>query len=145
MKKEEDTEDDDPIECVGVVAVSSAPTSKSSRHRKLWDNDVIMVHGEMTSLEHPGNAVYRKLINLNRGLYEKSKRLNDQLNISKSIVASIWQDNGRFLERDDGSLIITSLGNVKWGEISDGKAAELTLTALRYLGEKTGNQVNQQF
>ncbi|KAL7538720.1 hypothetical protein ACHAXR_008746, partial [Thalassiosira sp. AJA248-18] len=135
-KEEEETEDEDPIECIGVIPASTKEGNARARSRKLRNNDVLIVRDE-TTLEHPGNVAYRLLINLNKVVYASSSSLKDKLQISKSIVASIRRDNGRFLEREDEPGIITSLDTVKWKDVSDRKAAEITLKALRE-GEQSG-------
>ena len=136
IKKEEDT-DDEHIECVGVIPTSTNGSSPA-RSRKLRDQDVLFVHGEATlPLDHPGVAAYQKLIRLNRVLFANADGMKDKLQIAKSIVAQIRKDKGRFLERENGSGIITSLDTVKWKDVIDRKATEITLKAL---GDEEGQQ-----
>jgi len=98
-------------------------------------NDVICGRGG-AALRHPGNLAYRKLVNLNKGLYATCLKA-EKLRISKSIVSAIREVKGRFLEREDGK-ISTSLdekdenGNpVTWRDIGDRRAIEKTSQALR--------------
>jgi hypothetical protein len=85
------------------------------------DTDVLCGRGGAT-LRHPGNQTYRSLVQLNKGLYITVLKV-EKLKISKSIVAAIREQKGRFLEKD------TNTG--KWYDIGDKKATEKTSQALR--------------
>jgi len=74
------------------------------------------------ALRHPGNQTYRRLVHLNKGLYITCLKA-EKLKISRSIVAAIREQKGRFLERD------TNEGT--WFDIGDKKAIEKTSQALR--------------
>jgi len=128
VKKEEYETDEDTIVCIGVVPSRNIVPNKKLHLR---DGDVVCVHGETILDEHPGNAAYRRLVNLNKGLYAKAGTLAEKLKIAKSIVSTVAESNGRFLERENDSGIITSLQNVNWKRIGESKAAEVTLNALR--------------
>lgn len=84
-------------------------------------NDVLCGRGGGTNV-HPGNRRFRDLINANRRAYLKSRK-NDKPNISRSIVRTVREMNGRFLKKDD------ELG--LWFEIGDNGAREKTSQALR--------------
>jgi hypothetical protein len=85
------------------------------------DVDVLCGRGG-AALKHPGNQTYRRLVNLNKGLYITCLK-TEKLKISRSIVAAIREQKGRFLERD---------GNKgTWFDIGDKKAIEKTSQALR--------------
>ena len=84
-------------------------------------NDVLCGRGGGTNV-HPGNRRFRDLINANRRAYLKSRK-NDKPNISRSIVRTVREMNGRFLKKDD------KLG--LWFEIGDDGAREKTSQALR--------------
>eukprot|EP00581_Thalassiosira_minuscula_P019655 CAMPEP_0183726400 /NCGR_PEP_ID=MMETSP0737-20130205/23102_1 /TAXON_ID=385413 /ORGANISM="Thalassiosira miniscula, Strain CCMP1093" /LENGTH=279 /DNA_ID=CAMNT_0025957725 /DNA_START=39 /DNA_END=878 /DNA_ORIENTATION=- len=71
---------------------------------------------------HPGNAKYRSLVQLNKGLYAKCPRSN-KIKISKGIVAAVRELGGRFLELDNQSGT--------YHDIGDKKAYEKTSQALR--------------
>ena len=62
------------------------------------DTDVLCGRGG-AALRHPGNQTYRRLVNLNKGLYITCLK-TEKLKISRSIVAAIREQNGRFLEKD---------------------------------------------
>lgn len=84
------------------------------------DTDVLCGRGG-AALRHPGNKTYRTLVQLNKGLYITCIK-SEKLKISKSIVAAIREQKGRFLEKNkDGT----------WDDIGDKKSIEKTSQALR--------------
>jgi hypothetical protein len=85
------------------------------------DSDVLCGRGG-AALRHPGNQTYRRLVNLNKGLYITCLK-TEKLKISRSIVAAIREQKGRFLEKDSKSNT--------WYDIGDKKAVEKTSQALR--------------
>mmetsp|Transcript_28872 Transcript_28872/g.44380 ORF Transcript_28872/g.44380 Transcript_28872/m.44380 type:complete len:474 (+) Transcript_28872:176-1597(+) len=85
------------------------------------DTDVLCGRGG-AALRHPGNQTYRRLVSLNKGLYITCLKA-EKLKISKSIVAAIREQKGRFLERDSSDNT--------WYDIGDKKAMEKTSQALR--------------
>jgi hypothetical protein len=85
------------------------------------DADVLCGRGG-AALRHPGNQTYRRLVNLNKGLYITCLK-TEKLKISRSIVAAIREQNGRFLEK--------STDQNAWYDIGDKKAVEKTSQALR--------------
>jgi len=120
--KSADAEDEKP---------SSSPTSPRKEHVavppskegiKFYSrNDVLCGRGGGTNV-HPGNRRFRDLINANRRAYLKARK-NDKPAISRSIVRTIRDMNGRFLKKDE------KLG--LWFEIGDDGAREKTSQALR--------------
>lgn len=62
------------------------------------ETDVLCGRGG-AALRHPGNQTYRRLVNLNKGLYITCLK-TEKLKISRSIVAAIREQRGRFLEKD---------------------------------------------
>lgn len=84
-------------------------------------NDVLCGRGGGTNV-HPGNRRFRDLINANRRAYLKARK-NDKPAISRTIVRTIRDMNGRFLKKDE------KLG--LWFEIGDDGAREKTSQALR--------------
>lgn len=85
------------------------------------ESDVLCGRGG-AALRHPGNQTYRRLVNLNKALYTTCHK-TEKLKISRSIVAAIREQNGRFLERDAKKQT--------WYDIGDKKAIEKTSQALR--------------
>ncbi|KAL7553063.1 hypothetical protein ACHAWF_016312 [Thalassiosira exigua] len=84
-------------------------------------NDVLCGRGGGTNV-HPGNRRFRDLINANRRAYLKARK-NDKPAISRSIVRTIREMNGRFLKKDEKKGL--------WLEIGDDGAREKTSQALR--------------
>ncbi|KAL3804703.1 hypothetical protein HJC23_008518 [Cyclotella cryptica] len=77
---------------------------------------------------HPGNKLYRKMVEDKKDVYLKSKRLDKPL-VAMQIIKE-WREldpPGRFLKQDE----VTKL----WSDVGDKKAREKTSQALR---EKTG-------
>ena len=85
------------------------------------DADVLCGRGG-AALRHPGNQTYRRLVALNKGLYVTCLK-TEKLKISRSIVAAIREQNGRFLEKDGTRNA--------WFDIGEKKAVEKTSQALR--------------
>jgi hypothetical protein len=84
------------------------------------DSDVLCGRGG-AALRHSGNQMYRRLVNLNKGLYITCAK-TEKFKISRSIVAAIREQRGRFLEKNkDGT----------WCEICEKKAIDKTSQALR--------------
>jgi hypothetical protein len=85
-----------------------------------YASDVLCGRGG-AALRHPGNQTYRRLVNLNKGLYITCHK-TEKHKISHSVVTTIREQRGRFLEKNkDGT----------WYDIGDKKAIEKTLQALR--------------
>ena len=74
------------------------------------DTDVLCGRGG-AALRHPGNKRYRTLVALNKGLYITCLK-SEKLKISKSIVAAIREQKGRFLEKNERGT---------WDDIGDKK------------------------
>lgn len=84
-------------------------------------NDVLCGRGGGTN-QHYGNVVFRHLVDTYREQYLRSKK-NDKPFISRSIVKSIRDRNGRFLKKDEASGL--------YFEIGDNEAREKASQALR--------------
>jgi len=111
-------EDDKPEESKPEPAPVAASTEGTS---VFDDNDVLSGRGGGTNV-HPGNRNFRDLINLHRRAYLKARK-NDKPAISRAIVRTIRESNGRFLKKDEKSGL--------WFEIGDDAAREKTSQALR--------------
>ncbi|OEU18115.1 hypothetical protein FRACYDRAFT_154352, partial [Fragilariopsis cylindrus CCMP1102] len=85
------------------------------------ESDVVCGRGG-AALKHPGNLTYRGLVDLNKGPYISCPR-REKIEISRSIVAAIREQRGRFLEQDATTGV--------WIDIGDKKATEKTSQALR--------------
>lgn len=97
----------------GESAPEPAPIPPSKEGTSAFhDNDVLSGRGGGTNV-HPGNRNFRDLINLHRRAYLKARK-NDKPAISRAIVRSIRESNGRFLKKDEKSGL--------WFEIGDDAA-----------------------
>lgn len=92
------------------------------------DSDVMCGRGGAAH-RHPGNQTYRRLVTLNKGLYTTCLK-TEKLKISKSIVAAIREQHGRFLEKLEKLATNTTDADV-WYDMGDKKAVEKTSQALR--------------
>jgi hypothetical protein len=111
----------DLLESNGGMAMEAGAPNAEGFIYDPRDTDVLCGRGG-AALRHPGNQTYRHLVNLNKGLYITCLK-TEKLKISRSIVAAIREQNGRFLEKD-------SKKNA-WFDIGDKKAIEKTSQALR--------------
>ena len=85
------------------------------------DTDVLCGRSS-AAVRHPGNQMYRRLVNENKDLYITSAKTY-KINVSRSIVGAIREQRGRFLEIDNDKNT--------WYDIGDKKAIEKTSQALR--------------
>lgn len=79
------------------------------------DADVLCGRGGMAQ-KHVGNKTYRALVNLNKQLYA-SCRTTEKIKISRSIVAAIREQKGRFLEKEANSDTFYDIGDKKAVEV----------------------------
>eukprot|EP00540_Astrosyne_radiata_P000178 CAMPEP_0116849406 /NCGR_PEP_ID=MMETSP0418-20121206/15552_1 /TAXON_ID=1158023 /ORGANISM="Astrosyne radiata, Strain 13vi08-1A" /LENGTH=373 /DNA_ID=CAMNT_0004481119 /DNA_START=80 /DNA_END=1201 /DNA_ORIENTATION=- len=115
--KSEESDESSPSDDSGPAPVPPSEEGLSYFN----DNDVLSGRGGGTNV-HPGNRHFRDLINLHRRAYLKARK-NDKPAISRAIVRSIRENNGRFLKRDEKTGL--------WYEIGDDAAREKTSQALR--------------
>jgi hypothetical protein len=59
---------------------------------------------------HPGNRVFRDLINLHRRAYLKARK-NDKPSISRNIVRQIRATGGKFLKKIDANGLWLEIGD----------------------------------
>lgn len=106
----------------GTPKPEPAPVPASTEGTTVFnDQDVLSGRGGGTNV-HPGNRNFRDLINLHRRAYLKARK-NDKPAISRAIVRSIRENNGKFLKKDEKTGL--------WFEIGDDAAREKTSQALR--------------
>ena len=94
--------------------------------------DVLCGRGEVAR-RHAGNLHYHTLVNSNKPYYCTGPK-PEKLRISKSIVATVRQSNGRFLERALDGLFY---------DIGDKKAVEKTSQALRHGQPKLRKRIQE--
>ena len=102
----------------------SAPTAVSASTASITEpniNDVI-VEPESPYLDHPGNLAFQRIVNLNKGLFKSTPGKVEKLRIARSIVRSIHEKNGRFLER--------CTGKGGWKEVENSEAIKRAMFAL---------------
>ena len=84
------------------------------------ESDVLCARGG-AALKHSGNLNYRELVRRQQPLYATCLK-SDKIKISRSIVAAIREEGGRFLKQDKKGT---------WFDIGDKAAIEKTSQALR--------------
>ena len=100
-------------------------------------NDVLCGRGAGT-LNHPGNALYRSLVDEKKIEYITRSFKRDKRRIAEEIVAKIRKQDppGRFLAQNDEAG--------EWHDIGDIKAREKTLQALRENAPKVRRKMEEQ-
>jgi DNA-directed RNA polymerase delta subunit len=83
------------------------------------DLDVLCGRGGLIN-QHKGNIVYRKIVEYNKGVYRQVPK-RYRILVPQSIVHTIYQAGGRFLQASDN----------EWMEISLARATQKTSQALR--------------
>lgn len=94
-----------------VSMASPDATSPSTEDFDFHPNDVLFGRGK-TVVDHPGNAKFRRLVDVYMRKYEEAERL-EKTCIAEAIVQMIMETDGRFLKKEPGS---------DWQEV-DGPAA----------------------
>jgi hypothetical protein len=97
------------------------------------DNDVLCGRGGIC-LRHTGNKTYHALVKLNRGRYTTCTKKTEKVQISRSIVAAIREQNGRFLEKNEAGT---------WDDIGDKRSYVKTSHALRDCQPKLKHKIAQ--
>jgi hypothetical protein len=106
---------------------NKSSTENTTENVNPRETDVLFGRGCAT-LRHPGNQTYRYLINSNRKLYEASPVLIKG-RLIWSIVTAIRYKGGRFLKRDDKTVI--------WSDMGDTEAISRTSKAIRDIKKGT--------
>lgn len=83
-------------------------------------NDVLCGRGGLSN-NHPGNRLFRRLVNVNKALYQQSLSPTHKQMVALSIVEAIRNHGGRFIRKQNGD----------WVEISTKEASIKTSQALR--------------
>jgi hypothetical protein len=114
-----------PVDTAGVHTTTSSAaglaTEVGDSLTKPRDVDVLCGRGGLIN-KHPGNIVYRKVVDFNKPFYQ-SVHKKHRILVSQSIVRSILNFGGRF-------LILGSKGK-PWVEIGFKRAVQKTSQALR--------------
>ena len=104
-----------------IFSASAFPESYSSSKIIKQDNDVLCGRGGLSN-NHPGNHVYRRIVNANREFYQTCQKPSYKHCVVVSIIIAIKRNGGRFIEQKKGG---------GWQEISSKKAVLKTSQALR--------------
>lgn len=99
---------------------------------KPLETDIMNGRGGITN-HHPGNQRYRRVVSLLKQFYTTCSS-GEKGRISQAIVASIREQNGRFLESNPGKGT--------WYDIGDEKAIEKTSQCLREFRTNTSSKKN---
>ena len=110
--------DDDDAKDKGTAKTKKLPMTDVV---KPLETDIMNGRGGITN-HHPGNQRYRRVVSLLKHFYTTCSS-GEKGRISQAIVASIREQNGRFLESDPGKGT--------WFDIGDEKAIEKTSQCLR--------------
>ncbi len=78
-------------------------------HTKPNKNDVICGRGGHSN-KHPGNRLFRRLVNVNKALYQQtlSEKSSHKKLLSLSIIHAIRNQGGRFLRKQLGEWVVIS-------------------------------------
>jgi hypothetical protein len=76
------------------------------------DNDVLRGRGGLSN-NHPGNRLFRRLIQHNRSFYQNLENPTQKQLLVYSIVAAIEGKGGRFLRMHNGKWVQASLNSVR--------------------------------
>lgn len=67
-------------------------------------NDVLCGRGGLSN-HHPGNRLFRRLIQANKSIHQRLTSTSQKQNLYKSIIVSIHSIGGRFVRKEDGEWI----------------------------------------
>lgn len=95
------------------------------------ERDVLCGRGGLAN-NHPGNRIFRRLVDANREQYQSDPNTNHRKLLVKSILLAIRRQSGRFVRKENGY----------WVEISARDAFVKTSQALREVQDK--NQTPKQ-
>ena len=117
----EDSFDLGPIDQTTLASAIEPEILESIDIKEPSDVDVLCGR-KFAALRHPGNQTYRHLVSQNKELYITCL-VTEKIKVSRSIVAAIREQGGRFLTKDENKGT--------WFDIGDKKAIEKTSQALR--------------
>jgi len=115
-----------PTQYSGSESLAIAKTTeKASAANRLTDNDVLLGRGKSADT-HPGNILFRQLIDERRSRYDEATRKNKTA-ICKEIIQLIHDRNGRFLQNKQGSSTLEQ----RWQEVDAGTARSKVANCFR--------------
>ena len=92
----------EPPSHAAPLTASSAEDSSSTRSDGVRRNDVLCGRGGRSNV-HPGNRLFRRLVNHNRRLYQNSDSPLQKHYLIVSIIIAIERTGGRFLRKDENN------------------------------------------
>ena len=111
-------------------------TSTTTQHHQLTPNflasfftNIVLGGRGGLSNNHPGNHMFRRVVNENKELYHKCEKKSHRFFLAVSIIAAVERNGGRFLKRDEKAG--------KWVKIPRKDAIAKTNQALREQDVKT--------
>ena len=125
VAKEEST----PVEAESATKGGETKLPMTDVEKPL-ETDIMNGRGGITN-HHPGNQRYRRVVSLLKQFYTTCSS-GEKGRISQAIVASIREQNGRFLESNPGKGT--------WYDIGDEKAIEKTSQCLREFRTNTSSK-----
>ena len=96
----------------------------------LRENDVLCVRGQ-TDLDYSGNIAFRKLLNMNKSIYESTDSSDDIGKLASSVVELIEKRSGRFLARKQDHGIITSFEEEEWTVLDNERATQVVVDSMK--------------
>jgi hypothetical protein len=96
-----------------ISTQQEAVTTMSAKERSFTDRDILCGRGGKVN-RHPGNRVYRRLVEHKKNLYKNLIRKEDKYMLICSILHAVKSEGGRFMKEDE----ITGT----WFEIGDDEA-----------------------
>lgn len=79
--------------------LDSSPTTPSSPVECPFSSDVVFRFGQ-SNMEHPGNVVFRGLLETYYDQHKEAKTQNDKMTVTWRVVEELEKRNGRFLTWD---------------------------------------------
>mmetsp|Transcript_21943 Transcript_21943/g.52226 ORF Transcript_21943/g.52226 Transcript_21943/m.52226 type:complete len:363 (-) Transcript_21943:245-1333(-) len=121
-----------PAEAYSTIAIS--PTNV----------DVLCGRGG-GAIQHPGNRAFREIVMSKKPLYHSLPK-KEKRKISKSIVKTIREKGGRFLQKREPGVAAShcKTGKTVWFEIGEEKAISKTCQALRERGRKKATFLSER-
>ncbi|EJK75667.1 hypothetical protein THAOC_02604 [Thalassiosira oceanica] len=96
----------------------------------LRENDVLCVRGQ-TDLDYSGNDAFRKLMKMNKSIYESMNSGEAVRKFASSVVELIEKRSGRFLARKQDHGIIASFEEEEWTILNGEQASDVVLDSMK--------------
>lgn len=107
----------------GSSAVDQRPALSLKNIVKPRESDILCGGTNKQYDIHTGNANFRKVIDILRGVYQNARGKEERMKISGAVVASVRENQGRFIEK--------SAKASNWADIGDKKATKMIYDSFR--------------